>query len=279
MTYLLADTTALVQKHSGDDWIIEHVSDSKFLHIEPFASIMLPEFPPIQIGGITIDMSITNKVLMMLIVSALLIWILLYAAKSNKKNVVPRGIGNFVEMIMIFVKDDIILPVMGDLGLKFLPFFFTLFLFLTTANLLGLLPYLSTATGNVSVTAAFALITFVITQAQGIKHNGFFGYMKSLIPPGIPVFVLPIMIVVEFLGLLTKPFALCIRLFANMTAGHIVILAFISLIFSLGYAVTPVSILFSLFIYLIEILVALLQAYIFTMLSALFISMAAHPEH
>jgi F-type H+-transporting ATPase subunit a len=116
-------------------------------------------------------------------------------------------------------------------------------------------------------------------QALGIKNNGLVGYLKGLVPPGIPLFVLPIMIIVEFLGLLTKPFALCIRLFANMTAGHVVILALIGLIFSLGYGATPVSIGFALFIYLLEILVALLQAYIFTMLSALFIGMAVHQEH
>jgi F-type H+-transporting ATPase subunit a len=138
---------------------------------------------------------------------------------------------------------------------------------------------MATGTSSISVTAGLALITFIMIQVHGIKNNGFFGYFKGLIPGGVPVFVLPIMIIIEFLGLLTKPFALCIRLFANMTAGHIVIYALIGLIFLLGYAVIPVSIAFALFIYLLEILVALLQAYIFTMLSALFIGMAIHQEH
>jgi F-type H+-transporting ATPase subunit a len=138
---------------------------------------------------------------------------------------------------------------------------------------------MSTGTSSISVTAGLALITFFMTQLHGIKHNGFIGYFKGLIPPGVPVFVLPIMVIIEFLGLLTKPFALAIRLFANMTAGHIVIYALIGLIFMLGYAVIPVSIGFSLFIYVLEILVAVLQAYIFTMLSALFIGMAVHQDH
>jgi F-type H+-transporting ATPase subunit a len=117
-------------------------------------------------------------------------------------------------------------------------------------------------------------------QLAGISKNGLFGYFKGLIPHGVPVFLLPIMLVVEILGLFTKPFALAIRLFANMTAGHIVIYALISLIFVLhSYFVAPVSIGMALFIYLLEILVALLQAFIFTMLSSLFIGMAYHQDH
>jgi F-type H+-transporting ATPase subunit a len=117
-------------------------------------------------------------------------------------------------------------------------------------------------------------------QAGGIMKNGVFGYFKGLIPPGVPVFLLPVMFVIEFLGLFTKPFALAIRLFANMTAGHIVILALLGLIFILKtFLIAPVSIAFALFIYSLEILVSLLQAYIFTMLSSLFIGMAVHQEH
>jgi len=145
---------------------------------------------------------------------------------------------------------------------------------------LGLLPYGSTATSNISVTATLAVISFLFIQIGGMMKNGVFGYFKGLIPHGIPFWLLPIMLVVEILGLFTKPFALAIRLFANMTAGHIVILALIGLIFILHtYVVVPVSISFALFIFLLEILVALLQAYIFTMLSSLFIGMAVHQEH
>lgn len=215
----------------------------------------------------------------MMIVAVLMIVLFTIAARQNKRNRIPRGWGNMVELIMIFLKDEVVVPSMGKAGLSFLPFFFTLFLFILFCNMLGLFPYMSTATGSVSVTAALAIVTFVMIQILGIKNNGFVGYFKGLVPPGIPIAVIPIMVIVEFLGLLTKPFALCIRLFANMTAGHIVILALIGLIFTLGYVISPLSIFFSLFIYVLEILIALLQAYIFTMLSALFIGMAVHQEH
>src|SRR3990172_7113892 len=251
-----------------NNWIIEHVSDHKLIDI-----------PPVHIGGFTVDFSITTNILMMLICAVILVIVLSYSAASNRSKKYPKGLGNFIELIVLFVKDDIVLPSMGKSGVNFLPFFLTMFFFILIVNFIGLIPFMHTATGNVNITASLALITFVTIQVQGIRHHGFFGYFKGLVPPCVPVFVLPIMAVIEFLGILTKPFALCIRLFANMTAGHIVILAFISLIFTLGYVIVPLSIAFSLFIYLLEILVALLQEYIFTMLSALFIGMAIEQEH
>jgi F-type H+-transporting ATPase subunit a len=266
-------------KASEDNWIIEHISDSRYFHLEPFGTIRLPEFPPIHIGGITVDLSITKNILMMMLVGIILTIVLIVAATKNQKNRIPTGIGNFIEMLMIFLRDEIVVPSMGKTGLNYLPFFFTLFVFVLSCNLFGLLPYMSAATGSISVTAALALISFIMIQILGIKNNGFFGYFKGLLPPGLPIAVVPIMVIVEFLALLTKPFALCVRLFANMTAGHVVIFALIGLIFLMGYVITPLSIAFSLFIYLLEILIALLQAYIFTMLSALFIGMAVHQEH
>lgn len=263
-----SDTLIQTSVHQEDNWILHHIIDHDFIKLQP-----------LHIGAFILDLSITNKVLMMLIAAFLLIAGLTLAARSNSKNKVPRGFGNFVEMIMVFLRDEVVIPSMGNTGVKYLPFFFTLFFFILTSNFLGLVPFMSTPTGSISITAGLAIITFVMTQALGMKNNGPIKYWKGLVPPGIPVFVLPIMIIVEFLGLLTKPFALCIRLFANMTAGHVVILALIGLIFSLGYGATPVSIGFALFIYLLEILVGLLQAYIFTMLSALFIGMAVHQEH
>lgn len=261
--------TSLVQAVKEDDnWIMHHISDKPVIPI-----------PPIHIGGVTIDLSISAKILMLIVAGVVMILFFGYAAASNRKRKHPTGLGNFVEMMMVFVRDDVVIPSMGKDGVKFLPFFFTLFFFILFINFIGLVPGMSTGTSSVSVTAGLAIITFFMTQIHGIKHNGFFGYFKGLIPPGVPVFVLPIMIIIEFLGLLTKPFALAIRLFANMTAGHIVIYALIGLIFMLGYAVIPVSIAFSLFIYVLEILVAVLQAYIFTMLSALFIGMGIHQDH
>lgn len=262
------DTVQQTGVHEEDNWILHHISDHDFIKLNP-----------IQIGTFTLDLSITNKVFMLMIAAVFLIIGLSLAARSNTRNKVPRGFGNFVELIIVFLRDEVVIPSMGPAGLNYLPFFFTLFFFILTGNFLGLIPFLSTPTGSISITAGLAIITFIMTQILGMKNNGALGYWKGLVPPGIPIFVLPIMIIVEFLGLLTKPFALCIRLFANMTAGHVVILALIGLIFSLGYGATPVSIAFALFIYLLEILVGLLQAYIFTMLSALFIGMAVHQEH
>jgi F-type H+-transporting ATPase subunit a len=149
--------------------------------------------------------------------------------------------------------------------------------------MIGLVPFGATATSNLMVTAVLAVCTFVVIQLNGSKH-----YWKHIFwPPGVPVLIKPILIPIEFLGIFTKPFALAIRLFANMTAGHLVILSLIGLIFSFsqlfgpgaGYGVSPVSIAFSLFIYLLELLVAFIQAYIFTMLSALFIGMAIEDQH
>ena len=161
-----------------------------------------------------------------------------------------------------------------------MPFFLTVFFFILFCNLIGLIPYSATPTGNISVTAALALCTFVVVQVAGIANNGLFGYFKSLVPSGMPLWLLPMMVPIEILGLFSKPFALCIRLFANMIAGHVAILVFLGLIIMLqNYLIAPFSVGFAAAIYLLEIFIAFIQAFIFTLLSALFISMAAHPDH
>jgi F-type H+-transporting ATPase subunit a len=154
------------------------------------------------------------------------------------------------------------------------------FFFILFCNLLGLIPFAATATGNVSVTAALAIMSLIMIQVGGIREHGLKHHLQNLIPHGIPSWLLPIMIPVEIMGQFTKPFALCIRLFANMTAGHIVILSFLSMIFILkSIFVSPISVFFALFISLLELFVAFLQAYIFTMLTSLFIGMSIHPQH
>jgi F-type H+-transporting ATPase subunit a len=241
-------------------------------------SIQLPEFPPFQIFGLTIDMSITRHVVMMWLASALLIGMLLSAFRRPRP--VPGGLANFFEAIVVFLRDEVVTPIMGEDGRRYLPYLLTVFFFILFCNLLGLIPYGATATGNISVTAGLALCTFVLTQAAGIANNGLFGYFKSLVPGGIPWWLLPIMIPVELVSLLAKPFALCIRLFANMLAGHMIILVFLGLIIMLkSYLVAPFSVGFAAAIYLLEIFISTVQAFIFTLLSALFISMAAHPDH
>jgi F-type H+-transporting ATPase subunit a len=260
--------------------ILHHVTDSHEILIEPFGAIYLPRFAPIHLLGLTIDLSITKHVVFVWVAALVLLLLLSVAARKNAARVTPRGFGNLIEIFIVFVRDEVILPTIGREGLRFLPFFLTLFFFILVCNLGGLVPYGSTATGNVNVTASLAIISFFFIQIAGIMKNGLLGYLKGLIPHGVPLFVIPIMIVVEFIGLFTKPFALCIRLFANMTAGHIVILSMISLIFTLGtILVAPVSVVFALFLNVLEIFIALLQAYVFTILTSLFVSLAVHQEH
>ena len=241
-----------------------------------FGKLHLPKFPPVHIGGLTIDFSVTKSLFMMFCVSILLVLTMWRAAAVNTKNKAPKGIGNLVETIVIFIRDEVVVPTMGKEGLKLLPFFLTIFFFILFANLFGLIPFMAQPTKNLSVTTGLALITFFTTQGMGIKKHGFFGYFKGLVPQGVPMFVLPIMIIVEFIGLFTKPFALLMRLFANITAGSIIVLSLIGLIFIMSYAGIIIAVPFALFIYMLEIFVSLLQAYIFTMLSVLFINMAMH---
>ncbi len=261
----------------GNDagWMMHHVLDARELDFSPFGVVHLPE---IHLFGM--DISITKHVVFMWLAAIILILIFSAVAKSYKKSIVPKGLANFVEILVVFVRDEIVKPTIGSGYEKFLPYLLTVFFFILTCNFLGLFPYGSTATSNISVTATLATFSFFVIQIGGIIKNGFIGYFKGLMPHGIPLWLLPIMFVVEILGLFTKPFALAVRLFANMTAGHVVIMALIGLIFILkSYAVAPVSIGFALFINLLEVLVALIQAYIFTILSSLFIGMAVHQEH
>jgi len=270
---LKQDSTA--RTGSGSDWIMHHIMDNKTLDFAPFGSFT---FPPIHLFGL--DLSITKHVFFLWIAAALLVFLMIRVSNSYKKSLVPKGVGTLFEILIEFVRDEIAKPTIGKGYEKFLPYLLTAFFFILLSNFLGLIPYSATVTSNITVTSVLAIFSFGVIQLAGINKNGLFGYFKGLIPHGVPVFLLPIMLVVEILGLFTKPFALAIRLFANMTAGHIVIYALISLIFVLhSYYVAPVSIGMALFIYLLEILVALLQAFIFTMLSSLFIGMAYHQDH
>lgn len=262
-------------KPADTGWIMHHIYDANYLDFEPFFTIPLP-----QIHVFGFDISITKHVVFMWISFLILVLSFLAVSRSYRRSRVPKGMANLFEMIILFVRDDIARPTIGKGYEKFLPYLLTVFFFILTTNFLGLLPYSATATSNISVTATLAIISFVVIQVGGMAKNGVIGYFKNLVPHGVPILLAPVMFVVELLGLFTKPFALAIRLFANMTAGHVVILALLGLIFILKtLVIAPVSIAFALFIYLLEILVALIQAYVFTMLSSLFIGMAVHQEH
>ncbi len=224
-----------------------------------------------QVGGVTFDMTPTKHVVMMWIAAALLLLLLL--AAGRRRALVPRGLYNFVELLVQFVRDIAVSNIGRWDADRFVPYLATAFFFILFMNLLGLVPWMATATSNISVTVALAFFTFVITQYAAIRAQGVGGYLKHLtggVPPSL-AWLWPIMILVEILGLFTKPFALTVRLFANMVAGHFVILALLGLIFSISILVAPVSVALTVAIFLLELFVAFVQAYIFTMLSALFI--------
>ncbi len=256
--------------------IIEKVVDHDYVDFYFLGKLPLPKIPKVTIGGITFDFSVTKSLFMMFLSSIILLIVLRRAAVINTKNPVPRGVGNFIEPVIVFIRDEIVVPNMGKDGLRLLPFFLTLFFFILFANIIGLIPFMAQPTKNISVTTGLALVSFAMIQINGMKKNGVLGYFKGLVPHGIPAFVLPIMIVVEFIGLFTKPFALLMRLFANITAGSIIIMSLLGLIFIMNWAGVLIAVPFALFIYFLELFVALLQAYIFTMLSVIFINMAMH---
>ena len=274
----VVDTAKKAAENSSDpSWIMHHVLDANSINFGPLGTLNLPH---IQLFGI--DISITRDIFIIWVVSVILILLSIFAARGYRKSLIPKGLSNVFEIIIEFVRDEIVKPSIGKGYESYLPFMLTLFFFVLFCNLFGLIPApnLIVPTGNIAVTAALAGISFIAIQYSGIKSYGFIKYFKNLVPPGMPGWIVVVIIPLELLGLFTKPFALCVRLFANMIAGHIVIFSLVGLIFIMHTVyVAPVSVGFTLFIELLELLVALIQAYIFTMLTALFIGMAKHMEH
>jgi F-type H+-transporting ATPase subunit a len=274
----------VMMHHVGDGYVIEHPGYCEKEGVKGFAwncewNLRETFGESLKFGSV--DMTPTKHVIMMWIATALLLGVLF--ASLRKKGMVPKGLYNFIELLVSFVRKDIAVPNIGekDAG-RFVPYLLTAFFFILFVNLFGLLPFSATATANLSVTAVLALFTFFITQYAAIRAQGIGGYLAHL-TGGVPVslaWLWPIMIPVEFLGLFTKPFALTVRLFANMVAGHFVILALLGLIYAISFWVFPVSVALALAIFMLELFVAFVQAYIFTMLSALFIGAGlAHHGH
>ncbi len=297
---LLTDTTAhhgvsdslahvAAATHSGGEHegnlfthLLGHIHDSHFIELpwlgerEPGSFYGRINLPEIHLFGI--DMSITKHVVFMWLATVFLIVVMSLVARKNSKNKVPKGFGNLIEVFVQFVRDEIVLPNMGKGGLKYMSYLLTTFFFILTMNLFGLIPFGASATGNVNVTAGLAIIAFFMIQYSSIHAQGFGHYLAHL-TGGVHWALWPIMIPIEILGLFTKPFALCIRLFANMSGGHIVIVALIGLIFVFKtLAVVPVSVGFVLAINFLELFVAFLQAYIFTMLTSLFMGLGMQAE-
>ncbi len=233
-------------------------------------------------GASFLELSITKNVMMLFIVLIILAWVSLSAANHYKKNgaVAPKGAAAIIEPIVIFVRDEIALKSIGPKYKRFVPYLITLFLFVWFGNLLGLLPGAANMTGNIAVTMVLAVLTFIITNVNGNKE-----YWKHVfMTPGVPIPMLLIIVPVEIIGLFTKPFALMVRLFVAITAGHIVILAFIAMAFIFeSYTIGVASTLMVTFINIIELLVATIQAYVFTLFSAMYIGSAVaehgHDDH
>ena len=231
------------------------------------------------------DVSLGRNAVQMLISVILLIWIMTSVAAKYKKGQgvtsAPGGFQNVIEPVVIFIRDEVGKPNLGDRYEKYMPFLLTVFFFILINNLIGLLPGTANVTGNIAFTAMLGIVAFLVIMFSTGKH-----YWGHIVNPPVPLGVKPIMIPVEILGIFTKPFALIIRLFANMISGHIIILSFIILIFifgamntALGWGTSPFFVLLAVFIYLIEILVAFIQAYIFANLTAVFIGQAFAGGH
>ena len=211
----------------------------------------------------------------MLLFSAVLI-LALFIPAFRRPVLKPVGLTCMLESIVLFVRDDIVYPVMGEHnGSKWLPFFTTLFLFIVTINLLGLIPAFKTATGNINVTSALALIILALMFIMGFGKLGFVGFFKNMYPSGVPLPIGIFILFLETIGIFIKSMVLSLRIFANMFAGHLAILSFLVLIFVLSKWSAFIAVPFAIFTYLLEILVALIQAFVFTLLSCIFINMSS----
>jgi len=277
----------------GTETMMHHIVDSENLELGPFTiSLEAFKIPPIRIGRVEIDLSPTKHVFFLMLASLLTILTIGLAARRARRTdagrEAPRGILNFFEAFYLYLRDDVALANIGHGGERFVPYVVTLFFFILYANLLGLIPFGASATGNISVTAALAIISLIVVEVAGYKALGPKGYMGTIfyVPKGIPkimqVVMLIIMTPVELIGKVAKPFALAVRLFANMTAGHFVLLSLLGLIIvygglsATGVAAVTGSLGLGLFVMFLEIFVGFLQAYIFTALTAVFIGLIRH---
>jgi F-type H+-transporting ATPase subunit a len=285
------------------DFITPHITDAHTLDYPCFAQAAhwyqriipqaceyeLPRWAPIHIGRFALDISPTRHVVMLWIAALLCIATTLLALRAHNRRTregkAPSGFGNGLEALVLYLRNEVVLPNVGPHGNGYVPFLLTLFFFILFANLLGLVPYGATATGNISVTFTLAIITFIVIEFAGMKAQGW-GYINTIVfwphDMSLPmkIFISPILTPIEIIGKLTKPFALAIRLFANMVSGHVVLLALISLIFTFAtWILVPVPIAMALGISLLELFVAFLQAFIFMLLSSVFIGLIREGAH
>jgi F-type H+-transporting ATPase subunit a len=290
-----AQPATVAHKQLGPaDIIMPHLTDSKHLELpcvrgwqEWACEVTLPTWN-VHIGPYTLDLGPTKHVVFLFLSAVIVAVLLIFTASAHVRHTKdigrPKGFAAGLEGVILYLRNEIYMPVLGHGGEKFVPFCLSLFFFIALCNLFGLVPYGSTATGNVMVTAALALMTFVMVEVAGIRALGK-GYINTIVywphdlPLGAKLPLTLIMTPVEIIGKFTKPFALTIRLFANMIAGHVIILSLIGLIFMFGAWVALGAIPMALFIMGLELLVAFIQAFIFSLLAAVFIGQIRSSHH
>jgi len=247
-----------------------------------------PLWEPVHVGGVTLQLSPTKHVVMLLLAASFCALLLIGVARSHVRSTNeigrPQGWGAGIEAMVLYVRNEVILPNVGHHGDGYVPLLLSMFFFILFCNLLGLVPYGSTATGNISVTATLAILSFVVTEISGMRALGrsywsTIFYWNTELPLVMRAIMFVVMSPVELISKFTKPFALAIRLFANMTAGHIVVLAFIGLIFTFGGLASGAPFLMAVAIMLLEIFVSFLQAFIFTLLTSVFIGSIREAHH
>lgn len=239
-------------------------------HFEIFGlDVHLPEF---EIAGLKFLTKHQVWWMIALTLMGLVVW-----SAARQKTQVPTGLRNALEGLVLFVRNEVVKPNLHEKTDVFMPYFMSLFCGILFSNLLGLFPWGSSATGNVNVTAGLALCTLSLMIGMGIKVNGVGGFLHSFAPPGVPGWLMPLMIIIEIVSFMIRPFALTIRLFANMLAGHAVLAVLLGLIVSLMFAAPAIAV--AVGVFMLEIIVALIQSYIFIMLTATFMGLTMHPAH
>jgi F-type H+-transporting ATPase subunit a len=244
----------------------------------------LPVFRPVRVGPIELDFSPTKHAVFALAAAIIVALVFVLSARSvaraQAQGKPAKGFAGAIEATTLWIRQEVILPNVGPHGEGYVPYLLTTFFFILACNLFGLLPWGSTATGNIAVTGALAVLAFVVIEISGMRSLGFKGYMGTIfyLPPGLPTFLKPIMLIVmtpiELIGKVAKPFALAVRLFANMTAGHALVLALIGLTFTFqSYVVGGVASAMATLVMMLELFVAFLQAFVFTLLTAVFIGL------
>jgi F-type H+-transporting ATPase subunit a len=285
----LVPVRAAAQHEASNQIDIPHHLGNSHEVETPFGIWHLPRWEPIRIGGLAIDLSPTKHLVYMLLAAALVTLVFTLSARAiqaaQARGRPSKGFAGAMEATALYIRQEVILPNVGHHGEGYVPYLLTLFFFILAMNLLGLLPWGATPTGNIAVTAALAVVAFLVIEVTGMRTLGPAGYLKTIfyLPQGLPggiggtflkVVLLAVMTPIELIGKLAKPFALAVRLFANMTSGHVLVLALIGLTFLFkSYAVGAGASVLATGVMLLEVFVAFLQAFVFTLLTAVFIGL------